>query len=265
MKFGVLYDFRPWPAFYAGALDHMQEMERPGFEALSLAEHHRDPEGYNPGSLVTLTAALRTQRSRIGSNIIVLPCSASPACGRQRGALRGTLVQGLAREDLARDRERAGSVIGVATRGKCSSRRRPRGAYCVSLLLARLSLKQFLFFSRRVQIASLFAASRSSSRLWRRSVSSYAKARVTAQHESQISPKPRKQYSFTTPLPCNLLLHVIIPSPTAFHWEFNHNKALSPRHEFSFFWTTGGAPKKKRDYAKADTTSRPPLSQWEER
>ena len=45
MKFGVLYDFRnpprsewftPWPQFYAGAFAHMQEMERLGFDALSL-------------------------------------------------------------------------------------------------------------------------------------------------------------------------------------------------------------------------------------
>lgn len=49
MKFGVLYDFRnppqsewftPWPEFYANALDHMQEMERLGFDAISLCEHH---------------------------------------------------------------------------------------------------------------------------------------------------------------------------------------------------------------------------------
>ncbi len=45
MKFGVLYDFRnpprnkwstPWQQFYAGAFAHMQEMERLGFDALSL-------------------------------------------------------------------------------------------------------------------------------------------------------------------------------------------------------------------------------------
>ena len=37
MKFGVMYDLRnppesewftPWPEFYAGAFEHMQEMER---------------------------------------------------------------------------------------------------------------------------------------------------------------------------------------------------------------------------------------------
>jgi hypothetical protein len=83
MKFGVLYDFRnppqtqwfmPWPEFYAGVFAHMQEMERLGFDAISLCEHHGDPDGYNPGIAVTMTAAaMRTQRVRITSNIIQLP------------------------------------------------------------------------------------------------------------------------------------------------------------------------------------------------
>ena len=83
MKFGVMYDLRnppesewftPWPEFYAGAFEHVQEMERLGFDAISLNDHHGDPEGYNPGMPVTLTAAaLRTQRVRICSNIIQLP------------------------------------------------------------------------------------------------------------------------------------------------------------------------------------------------
>lgn len=83
MKFGVLYDFRnppqsewftPWPKFYAEALEHMQEIERLGFDSISLCEHHGDPEGYNPGIAVTMTAAaMRTQRVRICSNIIQLP------------------------------------------------------------------------------------------------------------------------------------------------------------------------------------------------
>ncbi len=83
MKFGVLYDFRnppknewftPWPEFYASTLDHMQEIERLGFDSISLCEHHGDPDGYNPGLPVTMTAAaMRTQRVRICSNIIQLP------------------------------------------------------------------------------------------------------------------------------------------------------------------------------------------------
>lgn len=83
MKIGVLYDLRnppdsdwfmPWPDFYAGAFEHMKEMERLGFDSISLAEHHGDPEGYNPGMPVSLTsAAHHTSRVRICSNIIQLP------------------------------------------------------------------------------------------------------------------------------------------------------------------------------------------------
>ena len=83
MKFGVLYDFRnppdrrwfqPWPDFYASAFEHMEEMERIGFDAVSLPEHHGDPEGYNPGIVATMTAAaVRTKRVRIASNIVQLP------------------------------------------------------------------------------------------------------------------------------------------------------------------------------------------------
>ncbi len=77
MKFGVLYDLRnpptsewftPWPEFYAGALEHMQEMERLGFDTISLAEHHGDPEGYNPSMPVTLTAAAMPAEIEKGQN-----------------------------------------------------------------------------------------------------------------------------------------------------------------------------------------------------
>lgn len=83
MRFGVLYDLRnparpgwhrPWSQFYSGAFEHMQEMENVGFDAVSLSEHHGDPDGYNPGLPVTLTAAAHhTNRIRIGTNIIQVP------------------------------------------------------------------------------------------------------------------------------------------------------------------------------------------------
>ncbi|WP_084022593.1 LLM class flavin-dependent oxidoreductase [Amycolatopsis thermoflava] len=83
MRFGVLYDLRnparpdwhrPWSQFYSGAFEHMQEMEHVGFDAVSLSEHHGDPDGYNPGLPVTLTAAAHhTSRIRIGTNIIQVP------------------------------------------------------------------------------------------------------------------------------------------------------------------------------------------------
>ncbi|GAA4709360.1 hypothetical protein GCM10023215_58710 [Pseudonocardia yuanmonensis] len=83
MRFGVLYDFRnpaaqrwhiPWADFYGATFEHMEEVERLGFHALSLCEHHGDPDGYNPGLPVTLaTAASRTSTIRIGTNIIQVP------------------------------------------------------------------------------------------------------------------------------------------------------------------------------------------------
>jgi alkanesulfonate monooxygenase SsuD/methylene tetrahydromethanopterin reductase-like flavin-dependent oxidoreductase (luciferase family) len=83
VKFGVLYDFRnparedwhqPWPEFYGAAFEHMQEIERLGYQSISLCEHHGDPDGYNPGLPVTLTAAAqRTSSIRIGTNIIQVP------------------------------------------------------------------------------------------------------------------------------------------------------------------------------------------------
>ncbi|MEE6165842.1 MULTISPECIES: LLM class flavin-dependent oxidoreductase [unclassified Mycolicibacterium] len=83
MKFGVLYDFRnpphsnwftPWTDFYRRAYEHMAAVEEMGFDAISLAEHHGDPDGYNPGITATLAAAAaRTSRIRIGTNIIQMP------------------------------------------------------------------------------------------------------------------------------------------------------------------------------------------------
>ncbi|HWI74698.1 MAG TPA: LLM class flavin-dependent oxidoreductase [Baekduia sp.] len=83
MKFGVLYDMRnpaqpdwhiPWPQFYGEAFDHMEAVDRLGFESIGFCEHHGDPDGYNPSIIGSMTAAsLRTKRARIGSNIIVLP------------------------------------------------------------------------------------------------------------------------------------------------------------------------------------------------
>jgi len=83
MKFGVLLDLRnsvreewliPWPDLYAGALDHIADIEEIGFDAVSFCEHHADPEGYNPGPITMLAAALtRTKSLRVGTNITQLP------------------------------------------------------------------------------------------------------------------------------------------------------------------------------------------------
>jgi alkanesulfonate monooxygenase SsuD/methylene tetrahydromethanopterin reductase-like flavin-dependent oxidoreductase (luciferase family) len=49
-------------------------MDELGFEVISFAEHHGDPDGYNPALIVSLTAAaLRTKRARLGTHILQLP------------------------------------------------------------------------------------------------------------------------------------------------------------------------------------------------
>src|SRR3954471_10685289 len=82
MKFGVLYDLRnspapgrhvPWTDYYAGAFEHMEEMERAGFHALGFAEHHGDPDGYNPAQRPMLAAAaMRTSRVHLTTHIMQL-------------------------------------------------------------------------------------------------------------------------------------------------------------------------------------------------
>lgn len=83
MDIGLLYDLRnparpewfvPWPQYYAEALDHIERMDALGFDVIAFAEHHGDPDGYNPATIVSMTAAaLRTNRARIGTNILQLP------------------------------------------------------------------------------------------------------------------------------------------------------------------------------------------------
>src|SRR5579871_6855210 len=83
MKIGLLYFlrnptkpgwFKPWPEYYAEALDHIAEMDRLGFSSITFTEHHGDPDGYNPSMMVIMTAvALRTKQAMIGQNILEMP------------------------------------------------------------------------------------------------------------------------------------------------------------------------------------------------
>jgi alkanesulfonate monooxygenase SsuD/methylene tetrahydromethanopterin reductase-like flavin-dependent oxidoreductase (luciferase family) len=83
MRFGVMYDlrnppqdkwFQPWPEFYAAALEHMEEVERLGYEVISFSEHHGDVDGTNPAMFTVLgSLAQRTKTARIGTNILQLP------------------------------------------------------------------------------------------------------------------------------------------------------------------------------------------------
>lgn len=50
--------FEPWSEFYGGGLEHIEEMERLGFDAVNFAEHHGDPDGYNPVLLAEQLAVL---------------------------------------------------------------------------------------------------------------------------------------------------------------------------------------------------------------
>jgi alkanesulfonate monooxygenase SsuD/methylene tetrahydromethanopterin reductase-like flavin-dependent oxidoreductase (luciferase family) len=81
VRFGLWYDFRnpgpSAPAFedlYASILDQIVAGEAMGFDSVWLTEHHFVDDGYTPSPLV-LAAAIgaRTQRMRIGTNLIILP------------------------------------------------------------------------------------------------------------------------------------------------------------------------------------------------
>jgi alkanesulfonate monooxygenase SsuD/methylene tetrahydromethanopterin reductase-like flavin-dependent oxidoreductase (luciferase family) len=83
LKIGLLYDLRnparsdwfvPWDRYYHGALDHIEAMDQAGFDVIAFAEHHGDPDGYNPAITLAMTAAaMRTSQARIATNILQLP------------------------------------------------------------------------------------------------------------------------------------------------------------------------------------------------
>ncbi len=81
MNFGLWYDFRnpeawrrPFDAFYADTLAQIERAENLGFDSIWLTEHHFCDDGYTPSPLV-LAAAIgaRTERMRIGTNLMLLP------------------------------------------------------------------------------------------------------------------------------------------------------------------------------------------------
>ncbi len=78
--FGLWYDFRQKPPlgdyarFYAECLEEIEEGERLGFAGVWLSEHHFVDDGYLPSPLVVAAAiAARTERMRIGTNVLLLP------------------------------------------------------------------------------------------------------------------------------------------------------------------------------------------------
>jgi alkanesulfonate monooxygenase SsuD/methylene tetrahydromethanopterin reductase-like flavin-dependent oxidoreductase (luciferase family) len=78
---GLWYDFRnpaPWRRDFGGlyreAIDQIAWAEELGFGSVWLTEHHFCEDGYTPSPLVLASSiAQRTQRMRIGTNLIVLP------------------------------------------------------------------------------------------------------------------------------------------------------------------------------------------------
>ncbi|MEP5764192.1 MAG: LLM class flavin-dependent oxidoreductase [Halieaceae bacterium] len=81
VNYGLWYDFRnpgPWRQdfehFYAERLDQIAQAESMGFDSVWLTEHHFCEDGYTPSPLVLASAiGARTQRMRIGTNLMLLP------------------------------------------------------------------------------------------------------------------------------------------------------------------------------------------------
>ena len=81
VNFGLWYDFRnpapwtiPFERLYAQALEQIVEAERLGFDSIWMTEHHFCDDGYTPSPLVMAGAiGSRTQRLRIGTNLMILP------------------------------------------------------------------------------------------------------------------------------------------------------------------------------------------------
>ena len=78
--FGLWYDFRQRPPlgdyarFYAECMEEIEESERLGYEGVWFSEHHFVDDGYLPSPLVVAAAvAARTERMRIGTNVLLLP------------------------------------------------------------------------------------------------------------------------------------------------------------------------------------------------
>jgi alkanesulfonate monooxygenase SsuD/methylene tetrahydromethanopterin reductase-like flavin-dependent oxidoreductase (luciferase family) len=81
LNVGVMFSFRnpaawrrPFPDVYRDELDLIEHAEALGFDTIWLTEHHFADDGYSP-SILTLAAAIaaRTQRVRIGFNLLLLP------------------------------------------------------------------------------------------------------------------------------------------------------------------------------------------------
>ncbi len=81
LDLGVMFSFRnparwrrPFPDVYRDELDLIVAAEAMGYDTIWLTEHHFVDDGYSP-SILTIAAAIaaRTERVRIGFNLLLLP------------------------------------------------------------------------------------------------------------------------------------------------------------------------------------------------
>jgi len=81
LDMGLMFSFRnpaawrrPFPDVYRDELALIQYAEELGYDTIWLTEHHFSDDGYSP-SIITLAAAIaaRTERVRIGFNLLLLP------------------------------------------------------------------------------------------------------------------------------------------------------------------------------------------------
>lgn len=128
--FGILHDFRRPPSdpgstaqYYADCLAEVAVADQLGFDTVWMSEHHLTSDGLLPSPLVMAAAiAARTDRIRIGTNILVLPLhhplriaeDAAVADLISNGRLVLGMGQGYAEEEFAAfgaDRRHRGSLL----------------------------------------------------------------------------------------------------------------------------------------------------------
>lgn len=81
MEIGLLFTFRNPPQWYrpdadlyGDTMDEIELADRLGFDGVWLAEHHFTDDGWSPSPLtLAAAAAMRTERARIGTFVLLLP------------------------------------------------------------------------------------------------------------------------------------------------------------------------------------------------